>query len=258
MSDIYIYIDGIDGTGKSTLVKKLKSIGYKNVFDRSILTTLSLAPIDELPSEIISNDKIIDQIKKIKQNFPASELATNRDVMEKLDFSISDGDILDGDILDGDNVIYLILNSSIQTCLDRLKKRETETGIKLNAFDSEVSIKYFHAKYLFIAYRYNIPIIDTENKTLEEVYQLAQDLINNRTIGEIYNYKYHLCANNKFNPHILELEWLHLGTSKIIYADDQLCVHSSNDDFDLECYQKESLRLITKLKLDGFINELKN
>lgn len=47
-----IYIDGIDGAGKTTLYEKIKATGYTNVYDRSILTGNTLKFQDDLPETI--------------------------------------------------------------------------------------------------------------------------------------------------------------------------------------------------------------
>lgn len=249
MQDSYIYIDGIDGTGKTTLVAALKNAGYKHVFDRSILTALSLIPITNLPNKIISNNKIIDQLDQIKRDLANKTLITNRDMMTKLNWQD-----LDENESEQNNVIYLILDASVKTCLARLEKRQATTDIKLNLWDSETSISYFRPKYLYIAYKYQIQILDTENIFMDDVYQLSLKMINKIIVPQIY-YKFNTIQ--LINLDILELEWLYFGISKIIYADDKVSVYNSSEIFDIECYQKKVLEQITKFKLDNFVNKLK-
>lgn len=73
-----IFVDGIDGSGKTTLVNALKSIGF-DARDRSILTQLSLKPMFEWPDNIpfaiyivldcdleVANDRILNRKEKKK------------------------------------------------------------------------------------------------------------------------------------------------------------------------------------------------
>jgi len=47
-----IYIDGVDGSGKTTLYNKILESGYTNVYDRSLLTDLTLKYQDDMPETI--------------------------------------------------------------------------------------------------------------------------------------------------------------------------------------------------------------
>ncbi|XWV25346.1 hypothetical protein QJ856_gp0424 [Tupanvirus deep ocean] len=255
MFDLHIYIDGIDGTGKTTLVKMLRDAGYKNVHDRSILTQMSLVPIKDLPSEILDNNIIIKQIQKVKEIYPAEELKTNRDVMTKLNL---DGyDDLQNDNTGNSNAVYFILDAEVQTCLNRLSQRVKETGIELNAWDSEESICYFKSKYIYLGYKYRIPIIDTNNKTLDEVYNNLLDLIEGRTFYDPHFDYVQIMAGDDFNPDALELEWLHLGISRILYSDGNLVVHLGTKLFSVRKYQKKVLSTIAKNSLDKFTNDIR-
>ncbi|XWV26607.1 hypothetical protein QJ857_gp0459 [Tupanvirus soda lake] len=255
MFDLHIYIDGIDGTGKTTLVKMLRDAGYKNVYDRSILTQMSLVPIKDLPSEILDNNIIIKQIQKIKEIYPVEELKTNRDVMTKLNLDGSDE--VETDNNGNSNVVYFILDAEVETCLDRLSKREKETGIGLNAWDSGESIRYFKSKYLYIAYKYRIPVIDTNNKTVHQVYNNLLDFIEGRTFYNPHFNYVQILDNDEFNPDALELEWLHLGISRILYSDGNLVVHLGNKLFNIKKYQKKVLGIIATNNLNKFITDIR-
>jgi thymidylate kinase len=252
---MYIYIDGADGTGKSTLVKMLKENGYTNVYDRSILTQMSLLPIRELPKKILDNKIIVGQIKKIKSSYPQNELKTNRDLMTKLNLDCSDS-INDSDKSNENSVVYIILDADVETCLDRLAKREKETGIKLNSWDSEKSVRYFRSKYIFLAYKYQIPIVSTENKSYDQVFNEVNFLIKGTHLS-YPKYAYIKNINNDFNPDILELEWINLGCSDILYADDKQIVCLKSGDFDMVSYQNKILQIISKQLLANFINILR-
>jgi len=257
MHAYHIYIDGVDGTGKTTIVQMLKNAGYQYVYDRSILTKMSIISADNLPQKIMDNGKIIQQINRIKELYPPNELVTNRDVMTKL--SLDNSTLLEDNTESKENsVIYIILDAEVDTSVERLKKRVTETKIKLNAWDSRKSIKYFRSKYLFLAYKYRIPIIDTENKSVEQVYNEIIDLIEEKNIY-VPRFQYIGIENPvEFKADLLELEWLYLGESRIIYADTQHYVLRGNYvGFDIESYQKNVTTGITQNCLTKFINKLR-
>ena len=255
----YIYIDGIDGSGKSTIVNMLRSMGYTNVFDRSILTTLSIIPISKLPANIIPNSIIINQYNCIMNKYPG--LKTNRDIMTKLDpYATYNPDICPDNI--GTDVIYIIFDASVDTCTTRLENR-ANTGLQLNGFDSEPSIRYFKSKYLYLAHKYNIPVINTDNKTIEQVYQLVCSFINDPGTNAAILGSGHITGPitimldnvESFSPHLLELEWISLGKSKIIYADNTKCI--CTDNISVKLYQDNIAYLIAEKNLNEFIHSLR-
>ena len=238
-STSHIYIDGVDGTGKTTLVKKLIDAGYQNIVDRSILTKMSTIFISELPDRLPSDDVITKQIQTIKKTYLPVQLTRNRDVMMKLDPNIQSNTL--------PSAIHLILDAEPETCIKRLNQRL----IKLDAWENENCIKYFRSKYLFMAYKYNIPIINTNHKNSEDVYMEALDLINENK-KYVPPYPYVSYYTTVFDPNLLELEWIHFGKSSIIFADSTGIV-TNIDDLDIENYQKNVVQKIAKQNLEQFI-----
>jgi len=252
MFDTHIYIDGIDGTGKTSLVNKLREVGYKYVFDRSILTKISFLPIKEFPHTLPPTDVIHSQIMTIKNELPAD--SSNRQIISQLDL---DPHLLSQkELIDNFACIYIILDADITTCMRRICTRDTES----NAWDSEPSLRYFRLKYLFISHKYSIPILDTTNKSHVEVYLSALTLINRcRCVGNGSE----ILSNEKtgFNPDLLELEWSYQSYSKIIYADDYRCVWDKESgcgvtDTNVESYQKLVLSTIVSNGLSSFLQAL--
>jgi thymidylate kinase len=268
MQDTYIYIDGIDGTGKTTVIKMLRNAGYINVYDRSILTKMTITPIRQLPTRFPNNNSIIKQIDHIKRSYLPAELVTNRDIMTKLNLD-TDDHVKD----DHDNAIHIILNASVNTSITRLVQRCAKTGTELDGWESEKSIKYFRSKYLFIAFKYSIPIIDTDNKTQEQVYSDIVNLKGHSSILSSPSFPRYdtIHCEFKFNPDILELEWMHFGRSRIIYADidyyivdsgwenDTIANLGNNSEviFDIEVYQLGILELVSSHTLGLFIDKIK-
>ena len=242
MKHTHIYIDGIDGAGKTTLVATLRKSGFTNIHDRSILTKMSIVPISELPDKIPSNIFILKQFETIKKCYRTSELCTNRDTMNKLIIYQNTSELSTDD-----EVIYVILDADAEVALQRFAVRPEQ----INAWDCEASIRYFKSKYLYIAHKYKIPIIDTSKLTPNEVYDAFINLVSN------YDKFTYPTINNDhtFNMDLLELEWLNLGDSKIIYADTKHYVSKDGTAFDIQTYQQEIAKKLAKKNLSNFINQ---
>lgn len=236
----HIYIDGPDGAGKTSIVKLLKQFHPTiTISDRSILTPMSILPISSLPSSLPSTSNIINQMAQVKKSYPPEELITNRDHWMKIDI-INDNN----NINDPFRTLYIVLVVDTLEALDRIRLRASNN----DKWDSKPSIEYFRSKYLFLAMKYNLPYIDTTNKTTDEVHLLIENIMNShQTIIKNPH-------NSVFDPELLELEWITLGSSQIIYANDKEAITNLSDIF---IYQQTKKELITKLLLEKFIEELK-
>lgn len=229
MTDIAIYIDGMDGTGKTSLVNMLRQNGFTNVYDRSILTKYSMIHIKDLPENIPSSDSIKKQLLTLKNNFV---LSTNRSYMTRL---ITDSTTRNDA---NDKSVYIILSGNVSVCHSRLLGRQTQfsskNGTNLDEWDSYKSLRYFHNKYLYLAYKYDVPIIDTTNLTKNEVYDLAMSIINDVDVCDPNDFIF--VPNMKFTPtdlFLLELEWIISGESSVIYIDEYCAItRKSNDNAD--------------------------
>lgn len=263
MFDTHIYIEGVDGTGKTSLVNKLREVGYKYVFDRSILTKISFLSIGQLPPVLPSSDIICDQILTIKKESPS--FFSNRDIISRLNL---DESMYIFPEKSTSRSVYIILDADFQICIDRINSRNNVP----NKWDSEESIKYFRSKYLFISQKYSIPIIFTDNISLVEVFLQALTIINSTyahvtsktsktSILQLDNYELFFCKTN-FNSDLLDLELLHYGYSKIIYADDNMCIWNKmekNNDTDcpnIQNYQNSILTTIVNNNLGSFFKKL--
>jgi len=262
--DDYIYLDGVDGTGKTTVVRMLREAGYTNVYDRSVLTKYSVIPLSKLPDKILDNHVVQKQLTLIKSTFSPSELVTNRDIMTKINVTDPNNDHpnndrqTESDIYD--NVHYFILTANPETARNRLLQREKETGVPLNLFDSVKSIQYFHAKYLFLAKKYQIPIISTDNYTPTEVFQQIVAYIDH--VIELPECIPRALAIN-WNPDqlnrmldLLELEWLGFGNSKIIYLSTTEYITTDGQPLNLVEYQDQFLKKLTTQNLTNFVHLL--
>lgn len=253
--DTYIYIDGIDGTGKTTLVKMLLDHGYRHVYDRSILTKLSFMPISQLPEKIPDNQSIIEQFDLIHKKYSQTELSTNRSIMDKLDLDFKRDSKDDANIIN--NVIYIILDADIEVIKERLEQRSNKNKIELDAWESDQSLKYFKNKYIYLGFKYQISIIDVTEKKPVQVYQTITNMIHLKNY-EIYPLHYHIIyIKELINLDLIELEWLYFGYSKIIYVGtNHIIVHKPIKNF--QNYQKKIIKKLAYQKLNHFIQKLQN
>lgn len=225
----HIYIDGVSGSGKTTLVNALQNYGYKNIHDGSILSKLTTLSISDLPEELLEDGNVVKRTNQNKINCADYEPIA----------------------------IYIVLDVDVKSALERVHQRASENNVELNSWNSEDMIKYVRSKYLFMAYKYGMPIIDTSNKQYADVVAEAIDLLSNKE-NYILPFPYkQIQDNDYFESDLLELEWLNMGDSVIIYADQNCCVHRGvsydETNFKIEEYQETILNQITKNNLALFL-----
>jgi len=257
-SEIYIYIDGVDGTGKTTLVKNLKKF-YSNVSDRSIMTKLSFISIPNLPPKIMSNNSIKKQLIDINKNYDKKFLTTNRSIMSKLiidkndycDHSESSNDKIESD----SNVYYFILDAEYETIKRRLLNRNDNN---FDVWEEDKSLKYFKNKYLYLAFKYDIPIIDTTNLSPIEVLNLVRDHIDNSNKIN-YTLFQKIKIDQPLNLFLLELLWLNSLNLEIIYCDNLTIYLIGNSEFNsknLNLNQDNLIEILSKECLNKYIENL--
>jgi hypothetical protein len=226
-----IYIDGVDSFLKSAIVKELKNSGYENVYNGSVLTNYLSVPLEDLPNEINDNETIISSVKKIVDISDCENTINNR---LKLDGT----DIFSNNL--ETSSVYIILDSDIKI----------HTSRRIHPICRYNSTIFYHKyKYLFLALKYEIPIIDTKNKTLTQILLNIKNLLN----GKIWyspKFDYKLMPNyDAFCPAILDLEWMNIGASRILYADEKIIVHIGNNNFNVSSYQENVIKQISKQQL---------
>jgi phosphoribosylaminoimidazole-succinocarboxamide synthase len=134
-----VFLDGIDGTGKTTAIKTLKEKCPEfNFVDRGILTKLTLKHWEDWPKP--------------------SEL-------------------------DRDWEHYIIFEVEIQESRRRLLNRQETENIPIDKFESERNLFLFRYRYRTLAAYYgNIHVVDTTNKSREELVNIVTSIIKNNCI----------------------------------------------------------------------------
>jgi hypothetical protein len=200
----------------------------------------------------------LQQVADIKKNYHPHKIRTNRALITKFDINSNCEVINESD--PENNAIYIVLDAPVEICRGRLFKRYSKNKFEPDAWESESSLKYFENKYKYLAYKYNIPIIDVTDKTPNQVFDTAVYLINNHTETDQpfrYEVSQYLKPDEKINLDLIELEWLHFGYSEIIYADCFGIV--TQYDFpitNIESYEKSIINKLSTVNLNNFFNQL--
>lgn len=212
----HIYIDGVSGVGKTKLVNMLKEAGYHYVHDESILANIVNHQLQNYPNIILSNDVIIRQNdRKIIDN------DSNFENSSRIKLNL---DGFDNPMIDKQNTaIFIILDANPETILERTKINNPQ-------------IQHLLSKYFFLSYRFAIPLVDTNNKTCEQVFDQVMNLVEGRK-NYIPEYVYKIVPNNNFfSLEILDSELEEFGVSRIICADANYCVYSETEELDMNIY----------------------
>ena len=138
----YLYIDGVDGSGKDTILDLMSTdheFRHYVLVNRSMLTELTMRHYDDFPTElgIGPNDRIIT------------------------------------------------LTASLEVLNARIEKRELETGLKRDSWETLESLNYYKFKYKELCLKYGIPFVDTSDYIPTKVVEIIKHVLQNYNLYKL-------------------------------------------------------------------------
>lgn len=156
----FIVIIGNDGTGKSTIVKKINE-KYTHFY--------------ALERSTKPDKKFEEYHNKIK--FKQIDALT---LMTTVKESYTDYEFIDN--LDGKRVCYIVIDGDIPVLVERVNKR---TGEEKGMFEQEKSLIYFQQRFLAIAAFFGFPVVKNDNRSIDDTVDEIIRLISSNEYEQI-------------------------------------------------------------------------